>query len=167
MAQPPTTRGDRRARLEERKASAQIQRTRLGIACGVIAIITAPLVVVLTMASLKATEASYGVFAHGGGGPSILLLTFIIGGALVAGGAGLLLRQSWGWWLAVGAAAAGPLDLFRLYRGLFGALNPDHPDFDATFQKLTFFAGIPVVFYVALLVLLFLRPVRSTYRIGL
>ena len=128
---PTSQKGDARMeRLQERRAHRQIERTRLGIACGCIAMATAPLTILLTRHSIEAVQKTYGVFTSRGGlagDLSPLLLTYLIGAGLVIGGIGLLLPKSWGWWVAIVSAALGPLDLFRIYRSLFAAVNLDHP----------------------------------------
>lgn len=139
------------------------------MACGSIAIATAPLTILLTRHSIAAIQKTYGVSTRPGGlggDLSPLLLTYLIGAGLVVGGMGLLAPKSWGWWLTAAAAALGPFDLFRIYRSLFATINFDHPDVDRVLRNLAVFTGIPMMFYGAVLALLFVRSVRQTYRIG-
>ena len=160
---------ERMERLQERRALLQIERTRLGVACGCVAIATAPLTILLTRHSIAAIQKSYGVSTRPGGlggDLSPLLLTYLIGAGLVVGGIGLLLPKSWGWWVAIVSAALGPFDLLRIYRSLFAAVNLDHPDVDVVIRNLTIFTGIPALFYVVVLALLLQRRVKDAYRIG-
>lgn len=157
------------SRLEERKAQRQIQRTRLGVVCGCIAIATAPLTIFLTRHSIAEIQKTYGVHTRAGGlggDLSPLALTYILGAGLVIGGIGLLAPRSWGWWLTAAAAVLGPFDLFRIYRSLFAAINFDHPDVDKVLANLALFTGIPMVFYGIVIALLLVRSVRQTYRVG-
>ncbi|MFT7170942.1 MAG: hypothetical protein ACI80K_004093 [Paracoccaceae bacterium] len=157
------------SRAEKRAALRHIPRTKLGIACGIIAVIVGPLAILLTLGSIAAVQQTFGVSvgqSQMAGGLSPLILTYILGGGLVLGGLGLLLPKSWGWWLAIVSAAFGPLDLFRIYRSLFAAINLDNPNSDVVIRKLTLFTGVPALFYMALIALLLQRSVKTTYRIS-
>ncbi len=154
---------ERLERAAQRERLRSVPRTKLGITAGILAIVVAPLAVLFTMGSLGAIQTTYGVVAMDS---SPFLLTYIIGGGIVLGGIGLLLPKTWGWWLTLVAAVLGPLDLLRIYRGLYASLNFDHPDVGKVIRKLAFFAGVPTTLFVAVLVLLLVRRMRETYRVS-
>ena len=146
-----------------------IERTRLSVAIGVIAILAGVAAVLLTKESIALTTRTFGVFVARGqieGGLSPLALSYVCGATLVLGGIGALIPATWGWWAAAAGAALGPFDLFRIYRGLYQSINWDYPEVETVVTKLVLFSCVPALLYVALLVLLLLRPVRLNYRIS-
>lgn len=152
----------------KRKNRYPIERTRLSIAIGVVAILLGVAAVLLTKESIDVTTRTFGVFVARGqieGGLSPLMLTYMCGATLVLGGIGALVPATWGWWAAAAGALFGVLDLFRIYRGLYQSINWDHPEVETVVGKLVLFSGVPALLYVALLVLLLLRPVRLNYRV--
>ena len=116
----------------------------------------------LTSESVETIQRTYGVRARE---DSPFLLTYIIGASLAIGSVGLWLPKTWGWWLTLVAAALGPLDLLRIYRGLYASINFDHPDVHRVIGKLSFGAGLPTTLYLTLLGVLLLRKMRANYRV--
>lgn len=147
-------------RTERLRSARKVQRTRLGTAVGVVSILAGVVGAFLTLWSLGAVMAEFGVLAL-----PPLLLTQIAAGCAVIGGIGLLLPKTWGWWVALAGAVLGLADLFRLYRGLFGSIDPSHPRAGEVTAKLLGIVGVPALLFIAVLALLMQHSVRVSYRI--
>ncbi|MEM9382593.1 MAG: hypothetical protein AAGB93_21755 [Planctomycetota bacterium] len=161
---PP--RSDRARRLREAQ---RVQRTRLGIAVGVLSIVAGGIGALLTKGSIETVATEFGVLAFRSpmtGGLPPFLLTYIAAGCSIVGGIGLLLPHTFGWWTALGGAALGLADLGRLYVGLFGSIDPNHPRASEVTAELLGIVGVPAFVFVALVALLVQRPVRVTYRVS-
>ncbi|MEM1449506.1 MAG: hypothetical protein AAF957_05480 [Planctomycetota bacterium] len=160
---PP--RSDRARRLREAQ---KVHRTRLGIAVGVLSIVAGLIGALLTKGSVVAVATEFGVLAFRSPmteGLPPFLLTYIAAGCAVVGGIGLLVPHAFGWWTALAGAALGLADLGRLYVGLFGSIDANHPRAGEVTAELLGIVGVPAFVFVALVALLLQRPVRVTYRV--
>lgn len=154
-------RSPRRPRVTRSRAD----RTRLGVALGVVALLVGLACIPLTLFGVGWMAALHEVF------PMVTLvqglaLSSIATLCLVGGGVGVLLLRPWGWWSVLAGATLGWIDQLRFYGPLAGALNPDHPQAAETAASLLVAAGIPGGLYFVLLVLLLLPSVRRAYRVS-
>lgn len=118
-------------------------------------------------ASVRNVRRTFGAFTLGTNEKDLLfwLPNYVAGGCLIAGAIGLIKRKTWGWWLVLLGAIGGLGDMARIYRGLFGIINPDHPKAGETAARILQMISGPALLYVGLIVLLCLRPMRQNYRV--
>lgn len=172
MAPEPLT--PRRGRpLSERalalRDARRVQRTAATNAAAALALVAAALGPLLTVWSVGEVNREFDVLAVRSpltGSLSPFLLTYLAAGATALGAIGLLTRQPWGWWGTVGGASFGLADLARLYVGLFGSINLDHPRAAEVTLKLAGIVALPAAIFIAVGVLLSLRSVRVACRVA-
>jgi hypothetical protein len=146
-----------------------VQRTAATNAAAALALVAAALGPLLTVWSVGEVNREFGVLAVRSpltGSLSPFLLTYLAAGATALGAIGLLTRQPWGWWGTVGGASFGLADLARLYVGLFGSINLDHPRAAEVTLKLAGIVALPAAIFIAVGVLLSLRSVRVACRVA-
>ena len=134
-----------------------------------LALVAAGLGPPLTVWSINEVNREFGVLAVRSpltGSLHPFLLTYLAAGASALGAIGLLTRQSWGWWGTAAGAGFGLADLARLYVGLFGSINPDHPRAAEVTMELAGIVALPTALFGAVGVLLALRPVRVACRVS-
>lgn len=134
-----------------------------------LALVAAALGPLLTVWSVNEVNREFGVLAVRSpltGSLHPFLLTYLAAGTAALGAIGLLTRQPWGWWAAAGGAILGLADLARLYVGLFGSINPDHPRAAEVTLELLGIVALPGTLFTAVIVLLALRPVRVACRVS-
>jgi len=135
----------------------------------VLALVAAVLGPLLIVWSINEVNRKFGVLAVRSpltGSLHPFLLTYLAAGAAALGAIGLLTRQLWGWWATAAGAGFGLADLVRLYVGLFGSINPDHPRAAEVTLKLASIVALPAALFIAVGVLLSLRPVRVACRVS-
>lgn len=134
-----------------------------------LALVAAALGPLLTVWSVNEVNREFGVLAVRSpltGSLHPFLLTYLAAGAAALGGIGLLTRQPWGWWATAAGAGLGLADLARLYVGLFGSINPDHPRAAEVTLELLGIVALPTALFAAVAVLLALRPARVACRVS-
>ncbi len=159
----------RSERAQALRDARRAQRTGATIAAAVLALVAAALGPLLTVWSIDEVNREFGVLAVRSpltGSLHPFLLTYLAAGASALGAIGLLTRQSWGWWATAAGASFGLADLARLYVGLFGSINPDHPRATEVTLKLAGIVALPAALFIAVGVLLSLRSVRVACRIS-
>ena len=159
----------RSERAQALRDARRVQRTGATIAAAVLALVAAALGPLLTVWSIDEVNREFGVLAVRSpmtGSLHPFLLTYVAAGAAATGAIGLLTRQHWGWWAAAGGAVLGLADLARLYVGLFGSINPDHPRAAEVTVELLGIVALPGALFTAVAVLLALRPVRVACRVS-
>lgn len=162
-------RAPRSERTQRLRESRKVQRTRLGVAAGVVSIVAGLLGALLTEGSVVQVWREFGVYASKSevtGSLHPFLLTYIAAGCAVVGGIGLILPQAWGWWVAMTGAVLGLADLGRIYVGLFGSINPDHPRAAELTADLLQIVAPPGILFVGVIALLMQRPLRVAYRVS-
>ena len=142
----------------------RIEPSKAGIAAGVLSILCALGSYFAILTCLLLVRRNFGAFAVGTKA-QFFFVNYLTGACLVLGGIGLFMRKPWGWWLALVGAILGLLDLARLFSGLFGIINPDHPEAATTVATLIRWVSVPATLYIVVLVVLGLRSLRENFRI--
>ncbi len=159
----------RSARAQTLQEARRVQRTSATIAAAVLALVVAALGPLLTIWSVEEVAHEYGVLAVRSpltGSLPPFLLTYIAAVSAGVGALGMLTRQHWGWWCAAAGAGLGLADLARLYAGLFGSINPDHPRASEVTLELLGIVGLPAILFAAVVAVLASRSVRAACRVS-
>lgn len=139
------------------------ERTRLGLALGITALVLGATCAPFTLASLHRLATGYDVL------PAVspwrgLAVSGIASLALLAGGVGLLLARAWGWWSAAAGALLAVLDSARFFAPLVARVNWGHPRAAELALDLAAALAFPGALALAYLVALCLPSVRRERR---